>query len=230
MQIRSIQLLFILLLLNTQSFAQGISRSNGIGMRIGSWNITNHPTRVSSSGYGKDGSVDIGGAGVWFYYFSRLNNNLFLELNLGAVGGAHEEHSNYIIESTEATAIIPFLLGFRYDLLSPKIPSSLLPYISFGGGPYWITKVETKNKYFVQDETVIESGQETGAPAQHQAQAGTRQARAGQARAGEARGGQRGARRAGRGGSHRRHASRGAEAQDPLARRAAQAWRGRGGE
>ncbi len=163
MRIRSIHILFILLLIYTNSFAQGISRSNGIGFRIGSWNITNHPTRISSSGYGKDGSVDIGGAGVWFFYFSRLHNNLFLELSLGAVGGAHEEHSNFIVESTEATAIVPFLLGFRYDLLSPKIPSSLLPYVSFGGGPYWITKVETKNKYFVQDETVMESGQETGA-------------------------------------------------------------------
>jgi len=155
--------IFVLLLSSLNLFAQGISRSNGIGLRIGSWNITNHPTRISTSGYGKDGSVDIGGAGAWFFYFSRLHNNLFLELSLGAVGGVHEEHSNYIVESTEATAIVPFLLGFRYDLLSPKIPSLLLPYFSFGGGPYWITKVQTKNQYAFQDEAVIESGQETGA-------------------------------------------------------------------
>jgi hypothetical protein len=165
MRKRSIRLTFLLLLILTyaDTFAQGISRSNGIGLRIGSWNITNHPTRISTSGYGKDGSVDIGGAGAWFYYFSRLHNNLFLELSLGAVGGVHEEHSNYIVESTEATAIVPFLLGFRYDLLSPKIPSSLLPYFSFGGGPYWITKVQTNNQYAFQDEAIIESGQETGA-------------------------------------------------------------------
>jgi len=165
MRIRSIQLtlILVLILIYANIFAQGMSRSNGIGFRIGSWNITNHPTRISSSGYGKDGSVDIGGAGVWLFYFSRLHNNLFLELSLGAVGGVHEQHSDFVVKSTETTAIIPFLLGFRYDLLSPKMPTSLLPYFSFGGGPYWITNVETKNQLFFQDETVIESGQKTGA-------------------------------------------------------------------
>ena len=141
---------FMMILNNIELCAQGITRSNGIGLRAGFWNITKHRTRITTTGYGKDGSVGIGGAGGWIYFFSRIHNNLFLELNLGGVGGVYEQHSDYVVERVKATAIVPLLLGFRYDLLSPKMSSSLQPYITLGCGPYWITEVQSKNKFAVQ--------------------------------------------------------------------------------
>lgn len=137
--------------------AQGLSRSSGIGMRIGSWNVTNHPTRISTTGYGKDAVVDIGGAGAWLYFFSRVYNNYFFEFNIGAVGGVHEEHTNYVIKNTEVSAIIPVLFGLRYDLLSTRLPTAFQPYLSLGGGPYWTTSVKSEDVYIGGQQTVESS-------------------------------------------------------------------------
>lgn len=138
-------------------FAQGMSRSSGVGVRIGSWNVTNHPTRISTSGYGKDAVVDIGGAGAWFYFFSRVYNNWFFEFNIGAVGGVHEEHTNYIIKNTEVSAIVPVLFGLRYDLLSTRFPTAFQPYFCLGGGPYWTTSARSESVYFAGQQTVESS-------------------------------------------------------------------------
>ncbi len=155
-------MLSFLLLTNLKILSQGITRSHGIGLRAGFWNITNHPTRINVVGYGKDGTIDIGGTGGWLYFFSRLQQNWFLEFNFGAIAGIHQSYSDYSVNSVEATAVVPLLLGLRYDVLSPKMPSSLQPYLSLGGGPYWISKAVTNNKLAIPDETVIESGQKAG--------------------------------------------------------------------
>jgi len=143
-------------------FAQGMSRSTGLGFRLGFWNVTNHPTRISSVGYGQDATVDIGGAGAWIYFFSRVHQNWFLEFNLGAVAGVHQEHSGYVVKNVEATAIIPFLFGARYDIFSPRLPSSIQPYLSFGTGPYWIASVKNENLLTASVQTV-ESNLQYGA-------------------------------------------------------------------
>jgi hypothetical protein len=142
------------LLSTAGAFAQGMSRSSGVGLRIGSWNVTNHPTRISTSGYGKDAVVDIGGAGAWLYFFSRVYYNLFFEFSMGAVGGVHEEHTNYIIKSTEASAIVPILFGLRYDLLSTRFPTAFQPYLSCGGGPYWTTSTKSEGVFFADQQTI----------------------------------------------------------------------------
>jgi len=146
--------ILIISFLSVNSFAQGMSRSSGIGLRIGSWNVTNHPTRISTTGYGKDAVVDIGGAGVWLYFFSRVYYNLFFEFNMGAVGGVHEEHTNYIIRNTEVSAIVPVLFGLRYDLLSTRFPTAFQPYLSLGGGPYWTTSVRSEDVYLGGQQSV----------------------------------------------------------------------------
>lgn len=136
------------------SLAQGMSRSTGLGLRIGFWNVTNHPTRISLLDYGQDASVDIGGAGATLYFFSRVHQNWFLEFNLGSVAGVHEEHSDYFINTIEATTIVPILLGVRYDLLSTRMPSSIQPYLSFGGGPYWIASLTSNNALTNSKQTI----------------------------------------------------------------------------
>lgn len=158
MKTRRIYLLFtislIIFLSTVDSYSQGMSRSSGIGLRIGSWNVTNHPTRISSTGFGKDAVVDIGGAGAWLYFFSRVYYNLFFEFNMGAVGGVHEEHTNFIIKTTEVSAIVPVLFGLRYDLLSTRFATAFQPYLNMGGGPYWTTSVKSQDIYIGGQQTV----------------------------------------------------------------------------
>ncbi len=158
MKVGQIFIIFITILmisfLSIDCFAQGMSRSSGIGLRIGSWNVTNHPTRISTTGYGSDAVVDVGGAGAWLYFFSRVYHNLFFEFNMGAVGGVHEEHTNYVIKNTEVSAIVPVLFGLRYDLLSTRFATAFQPYLSIGGGPYWTTRVKSDGANFSSQQTV----------------------------------------------------------------------------
>lgn len=155
--------LIFLMASNSPTISQGITRSKGIGFRAGFWNITGHSTRISTSGYGAQGSVDIGGAGGCIYFFTRVHNNWFMELSVGGFGGVHEQISEYLAERVETTSIVPFLVGLRYDLLSPRFPTAIQPYLSFGAGPYWISKVQTKNNFAIYDEVNLESGLKYGA-------------------------------------------------------------------
>jgi len=81
---------------------------------------------------------------------------------LGAVAGIHQEHADYEVKNIEATAILPFLLGARYDIFSPRLPSSIQPYLSLGTGPYWISSVRNENP-FAESMQTIESKMEYGA-------------------------------------------------------------------
>ncbi|MFZ5514992.1 MAG: outer membrane beta-barrel protein [Candidatus Zhuqueibacterota bacterium] len=149
-----------LLLMSGQAAAQGLVRSSGIGLRIGFWNVTNHPTAINSSFYGQQATVDIGGAGASIYFFSRAHENWFLEMSFGAVGGAHEEHTIWGTQSTEISAVVPLLFGVRYDLLTTRFPSALQPYLSVGGGPYWTTSIKGESTGL---EATLESSSRWGA-------------------------------------------------------------------
>ncbi len=141
----ALTLVFGATLLAAPLLAQGVSRSSGIGMRVSYWNIANTPTRIQMSESGQRSVVDIAGVGSSFYFFSRLNGNWFLELSLGAVANIHTESDNPAITNEDVSAIIPFLFGLRYDLLSSRFTSSFQPYIAGGGGPYWSTAVTVRN-------------------------------------------------------------------------------------
>ena len=145
-----------LLFANIPAHAGGMSRSKGLGLRVAFWNVTNRQTRIQASDYGSKASIDLGGAGTSLYFFSRMYQNWFLELNFGAIGGVHSEHSNYVVETTEATAVLSTLFGTRYDILSVRLPSAIQPYLTFGGGPYWTSKIR-QNDFELGGEAVIDS-------------------------------------------------------------------------
>jgi outer membrane protein W len=139
---------------NSPMMAQGISRSSGIGLRVSYWNLANTPTRfkVSSGGSGGEQSVvDVAGVGSWLYFFSRMQNNWFLEFSIGAVARVHSEASSSASENVDVSAIIPFLFGLRYDLLSSRSSGSFQPYLTGGGGPYWSTAVKVQNQFTGED-------------------------------------------------------------------------------
>lgn len=141
-------------MISTQVHAQGLTRSSGIGFRVGFWNVTNHPTRINTSQFGQDATIDIGGAGASLYFFTRVHENWFMEMSFGAVGGVHEEYSNFVTKTTEVSAVVPLLFGLRYNLLSTRFPSALQPYLSLGGGPYWTSNIKGENS---GSEATVES-------------------------------------------------------------------------
>ncbi|MBD3288171.1 hypothetical protein GF337_05150 [candidate division KSB1 bacterium] len=139
-------LICMLCLISSELTAQGMTRSTGLGMRLGFWNITNHPTRIKSSGLGESMTVDIGGVGAWLTFFSRLKHNWFMEVNLGALAGVHTEQSNYVVRNVESSTIVPVLFGIRRGILSGRFSSSIQPYLSAGVGPYWSASIKTEGE------------------------------------------------------------------------------------
>ncbi len=131
--------------------AQGMTRSTGIGFRLNFWNITNKPTTVSVSAQSQTANIDISGAGGTLYFFSRVHDNLFFEINLEAVASVQTIATATAEESTKVNLVMPILLGLRYDLLSSRLTSKVQPYISFGGGPYWTQKGESDINGFTPD-------------------------------------------------------------------------------
>jgi hypothetical protein len=55
-------------------------------------------------------------------------------------------------DNVEVSAVIPFLFGLRYDVLSNRHANSFQPYIIGGIGPYWSTAFNVRNE--VTGETV----------------------------------------------------------------------------
>ncbi|MGH7451122.1 MAG: transglutaminase domain-containing protein, partial [bacterium] len=98
------------------------------------------------SGSGTQAVYDFSGFGTSLYFFSRVHNNWFLEFSLGAVARVHAEENNFLNENVDVAAIVPFLLGLRYDLLSSRSASSFQPYITGGVGPYWATAFTVRNQ------------------------------------------------------------------------------------
>ena len=129
-------------------------KSTGIGFRLSYWNMSDEPTHVTVSDYGENTAVNIGGAGAWLYFFSRINYNAFIEFSIGGIAKVREEQHSYSSTDVEVTAITPILLGFRLDLFSPQSQSALQPYVCFGAGPYWLSNIDVKERLYEDEVTV----------------------------------------------------------------------------
>ncbi len=139
--------------------AQGISRKNGIGFRPSFWKTNRSEALISVSG----SRVELGGAGTWFTFFSRFNNDWFYEFQFGAFASVVAKRvSDSVIEDEDVTLIIPFLLGARYDFWATRNQSALQPYFSFGAGPYWITNVDRPGTDVGTFTGTVDSGMMTG--------------------------------------------------------------------
>ncbi|MBN1466210.1 hypothetical protein JXA02_10630 [candidate division KSB1 bacterium] len=153
-----ILLIMLLALIATPLQAQGISRAQGIGLRLTFWNITGGRTAVSFNSSQGESTVDLSGVGPSICYFSRAWRDLFLEMSLGVIGGGnirseYDGHSDVRVES-----IVPFVAGLRYDFLSSRVSGALHPYLSFGGGPYTAFHVQTTQVSPLEE---VDSGQGT---------------------------------------------------------------------
>jgi outer membrane protein W len=129
--------------------AQGITRSTGLGLRGSFWKMNNRSVsiRVNTQG-GMSSSVDVEGLGGELTFFSRLYRNWFLESSLGSVARIHVKETSLFESSTDVSAMIPFLLGTRYDFLTGRIRSAVQPYVCAGAGTYWMIRTSVGSASF----------------------------------------------------------------------------------
>jgi outer membrane protein W len=98
--------------------------------------------------------VNTGSGGAWLSLLSRLNYNTMFELSLGAVGQVEEEMSYYTDTDVDIFAVTPLLFGIRFEIIPPESQSALKPYLSLGGGPYWISSIMVKDRVFENEVTI----------------------------------------------------------------------------
>jgi len=150
----SLMLFCFALIQSRDLYAQGIARSKGLGLRTSFWNVTGKPTQATVVNETGQVKVNLSGLGLGFYFFSRVYQNWFLELNLGIVGGVQSDTKGFVSESVEVDAVMPLSLGLRYDVMANRSQGSLQPYLAIGGGPYWATSAETETQFGQTTETV----------------------------------------------------------------------------
>jgi len=158
---KGVAILAGLMILSSASLVWSIEpKSTGIGFRGTYWKMTDNPELVSVSNHFGNTSVSVGSGGGWLYLFSRVNDYMFFELSLGAIGNVEETTTDYYNyyesdQNVDVFAVTPILLGLRYELLSAENQSGLRPYISLGGGPYWISTVNVTQSAFYEEVTVL---------------------------------------------------------------------------
>jgi outer membrane protein W len=133
----------------------------GIGLRGSYWDMSDNATLVSIIDRHRHRVVDFGGAGGWLNFFSRTSDNWFLEFSLGAVARVVDEVEHAEGQDTQVKTVVPVLIGMRYHFLSPANRGALRPYLSFGGGPYWIADIFVRDRYY-EEEVTVNSELKTG--------------------------------------------------------------------
>ncbi len=125
---------------------QGIARNTGLGLRGSFWKIGDRAMGVRVSGLELGTSVDVEGAGGDIVFFSRLADRWFLESSVGTVSRVSVRSSAFSGDDVDVSAVIPILLGVRFDLLSDRIHSAVQPYLAAGTGTYWASSTSVDAK------------------------------------------------------------------------------------
>ena len=147
---------------STNLQAQPPVRSTGIGVRGSYWKMNDSPAQIIATDYANYHAVDIGNAGGWIFFLSRMSDQSFFEFSLGGVGSVRSESHSIFGEDVEVTAVTPLLMGFRLNLFPMYSESALQPYLAFGGGPYWLHDINVTER-FDHDEAVVKSRVKGGA-------------------------------------------------------------------
>lgn len=132
-------------------------KNAGIGVRGTYWKMNSDQDHIviRNSRYRSD--YHVGSGGGWLYFFSRTGDYTFLEFSIGAVGKVTNEEEFVDGRETEVTAIVPIVLGMRYQLFDPRSGSALQPYLTFGGGPYWLSDILVFEDDYYDEEIRIKT-------------------------------------------------------------------------
>ncbi|MCA9744470.1 MAG: hypothetical protein H6695_10370 [Deferribacteres bacterium] len=137
-------------------------KSAGIGFRGTYWDMNNEGSFVTVRTWPHRTYVDVGNGGFWLYFYSRLDDNTFLEFSLGAVGRVESETRSFNSEETNISAIFPVVMGWRHMLVGPYSRGALQPYVSLGGGAYWLANINAYHDDFADEVTVVDSELKSG--------------------------------------------------------------------
>ena len=141
-----------------QTATAGNNRRAGIGFRGSHWNMGQADNIVHVTTMPAHAAIDVGNGGGYLYFFSRISDASWIEFNLGDIGKVQSRDESFWGEEVDVDAVTPVLLGFRHDLLSWDTNSSLVPYISYGAGPYWFNDVYVRSDLFgIDDEVLVQT-------------------------------------------------------------------------
>lgn len=143
-------------------FGQIEPRNAGIGFRGSYWDMNNSDNLVTVRSWPNRTYVDVGNGGFWLYFFSRMDDNTFLEFSLGAVGRVKSETQTFDGHETEITAVFPVTLGWRHNLVGPHNHGALQPYVAFGGGAYWLADINVFEGNLNDEVVVMDSDLKSG--------------------------------------------------------------------
>lgn len=132
-------------------------RMAGIGVRGSYWKRDGIQTEYTVIHNLHETRLNMGSGGGWIYFFSRINENLFAEFSLGAVGEVESRTNFFQEEDTRVSAVTPILFGLRLNLLPLESRSALQPYLTGGVGPYWFHDVHVQESSWGYEEEVTSS-------------------------------------------------------------------------
>jgi outer membrane protein W len=140
------------------------TRSTGLALKGSLWNVgSTRTSQVYVSGFDAETRVETGKAGGWICFFNRLAPNWMIELGLGGSGRANIVDDNWSSSQIEVNGVTPVVFGVQFYPFTSKTLRNLYPYLSLGGGPYWISNVKVEENVFgsktrVGTYTVVKPG------------------------------------------------------------------------
>ena len=130
----------------------------GIGLRGSYWSMRNEETMVHVSSHSLfTTEVDVGGAGGWLTFFSGIGERGVLEFSLGAVGRAKVTENGLFNDHVDVSGVTPVLLGYQHLLFKDGSVSAFQPYLSVGGGPYFLGSVHVHDHSLLYEEVTVKN-------------------------------------------------------------------------
>ena len=142
LKIKYVVIISVFVLASNILLAQGISRSSGLGVRASIWKPDNIGSDVNVGAFPITTSVG-SGEGGYLYYYTRLNENWYLEIMFGGTGTINFNKVGTLGTYSSQQSITPLLFGLRNDFLSLEHGSIFQPYWTFGGGLHWISSIKS---------------------------------------------------------------------------------------
>ena len=140
--------LLIMVFCSSIAHGQAIYRNSGCLVRGTFWNIRSENGLVSVSD--DDEVTRVGPVGARLTLYSRINDRRFMEFTLGMLAKVvHLE--DFSEERLDVRAMFPLLLGVRHHFLPLESPSALQPYVTVGGGPYFLLDVHEREGAFTEE-------------------------------------------------------------------------------
>ena len=75
----------------------------------------------------------------------------------------HDVPDRQIKKGMQVAAVMPTLLGIKYDLVRPDFDSALRPYLGAGGGIYWASDIQVIERDYYDEEVGVDSEARPGA-------------------------------------------------------------------